>query len=329
MAFRLGFVGIGSIARHHAAAAQSLGAKVVAAVSRRPDSPNRSEFAIAAPDCRFVDSLAALIAQDDIDGYVVCAPWDAVAEVATALISTGKPLLLEKPVALDLRSTQALADAAGTRRDIAVGFNRRFFASVQALKSAVDRQTPIGASLRVCETVHRQRDRQGAKVVPNLLAFSGSHFLDTLLHVLGPTEIEAMAAYRHSGALSPFVSYSGMLRSKGGVPVLLEISAETPGPSELRVRFADEQCWVLSPMESAAVYRGSVVRESDSSGSVRQYVPNLVDRVDADRSQKPGIREQMANFLGGVSAPAATLHDAVNVMALIDALRETPATGES
>lgn len=324
MAFKLGFVGVGSIARHHAKAALSLGAEICSAVSRHPGSPNWQAFARVAPDCRHAESLEALLRDDSLDGYVGCASWDVMPDIAAALLETGKPVLLEKPVALSLGSALRLAEKAEDKSNCVVGYNRRFFAPVAALKEAIERQRPIGVSLRVCEPIHRQRDRFGPEIVANLLAFSSAHFVDTLLHLMGPVTIETLSAFQHEGPLHPFVSYAGTLRSRDGVPILFEVSAETPGPSELRVRFADEQCWVLSPMEQAAVYQGSIVREGPTEQSARIYEPNCIRRIRADDTFKPGIHEQMACFLSGADTPAATLQDAVAVMAFIEALKKTP-----
>jgi predicted dehydrogenase len=321
MATRLGFIGIGSIAAHHAAAGEFLGAVVAGACAGRPDSPRWHGFLQKHPGCIASKTPEELAAREDIDALVVCPSWDKVCPVAMSVADHGKPMLLEKPIALTAREARALAARVAGSAPALVGYNRRFYEPVQALRDRIKTTRPIGVSVRISETASRHVERQGRAVLEHLLAFSSAHTLDLLTHLLGRPRVVNARRHRHAGALDPFESIVALLETKEGIPVTLEILGDDPGPSEMRFRFDDASCWVLAPLERLTVYQGTDVLEADAESPIRRFVPRPVDMLDADMRSKPGITAQMRAFLTGNLGPGATLGDAIEVMDLIEALK--------
>lgn len=327
---KVGLIGIGAIAKKHAEAVAALGGEVVAACAGRPDSPNWPGFLEVAPTCRRLPDWRAVVDDPEVEAIVACAPWDRSPEMSEALIeATDKPLLLEKPVALSAAQALRLVERAGDRDHIIVGYNRRFYEPVAALREAIARQRPVGASVRIGETVIRQVERFGPEIAPHLLAFSSAHALDLAVHLLGPLSVRALAHHRTEhqppSAEDGFLSVTAMLTNRDGVPVTVEVTAEDPGPNEVRFRFDGGLAYRLAPLESLQVLQGIRIEEPGPGRTVRRFEPIEIDRVEADGAIKPGVPGQMAAFLTGDRGPAAGLRDALRVMELLEAFKR-PAT---
>ncbi len=104
-----GLVGFGAWGKHHADAiskAASCGAKLVAIAARSDASA--AEARQAYPDAIVTTNYRDLVARDDIDIVDVVVPSDLHHEVATAVLSEGKHLLLEKPMGVTIAQCDAM-----------------------------------------------------------------------------------------------------------------------------------------------------------------------------------------------------------------------------
>lgn len=80
-----------------------------------------------------------MIAAEKLDVVSICTPNKFHAEVAIAALEAGADLLLEKPVAMNLKEARAIAQAAKkNKRRVMVGFSHRFNAMNIAAKKALD-----------------------------------------------------------------------------------------------------------------------------------------------------------------------------------------------
>jgi len=108
---RLGIIGTGGMAHHHAREFQKIkGVALTAACDIVPQKVKKFavEFGIPAVyfDCR--DMLAA----EELDAVTTVTSDDAHAEVALAVIAKGLPLLSEKPLATNMADARKMATAA-------------------------------------------------------------------------------------------------------------------------------------------------------------------------------------------------------------------------
>jgi myo-inositol 2-dehydrogenase/D-chiro-inositol 1-dehydrogenase len=89
-----------------------------------------------------------LIRDDGVDAVLVASWGAAHEEYVLACIDAGKPVFCEKPLATTEEACQRIldAEAASGRRLVMVGFMRRYDASYQAVKAAVD-EGAIGTPL--------------------------------------------------------------------------------------------------------------------------------------------------------------------------------------
>jgi hypothetical protein len=86
----------------------------------------------------------ALVRASDIDGVIVAVPPAAQPEIALAAIEAGRPLLLEKPLALSVAAAQSIVSAAAARRVLTmVDHVHLFHPAFQALKQAAAQDGPV------------------------------------------------------------------------------------------------------------------------------------------------------------------------------------------
>lgn len=107
-AVRLGLIGAGRWGRNVIRTVAGIDGIALAAVaSRNPDSAT-----LLPPDCRHFTDWREMLTAGVLDGVVIATPPACHAEMALAAIAAGIPVLVEKPLALDVAEAEAMARAA-------------------------------------------------------------------------------------------------------------------------------------------------------------------------------------------------------------------------
>ncbi|WP_213589464.1 Gfo/Idh/MocA family protein [Paenibacillus woosongensis] len=141
---RVAIIGTGSIAHSHAAAYASFSerCKVVALINRHEDKAIllRDKFQF---DCKVMQDYKELLHEEDIDLVSICTPPQMHAEIASDLLSAGKHVLVEKPMAMSLEECdQMLAAAAESGCILSVVGQNRFHEPNWNLKHILDSGLP-------------------------------------------------------------------------------------------------------------------------------------------------------------------------------------------
>jgi len=215
---RIGLLGVGRIGIMHARIlAPKVESLVVADVV-----PERARQAADELGAR-VRSVEDFFDSDDLDGVVLATPTDAHARHIEAAVRLGVPIFCEKPVALDIASTEranAAAKSAGV--PVHIGFQRRFDAAYAAARERLA-EGKIGELRRV-----HMHTLDQAPAAREFLAASGGIFTDCLIHdfdalrwVTG-REVEEVFAFGTDLGLPDFADFSDVcetvlaLRLTGG-----------------------------------------------------------------------------------------------------------------
>ena len=189
---RLGFIGCGRIAQAHLKAAANLSdqVRVVAIAGRRRDRAEATarEFGVAG----VYDDYRQLLRDPGVQAVVVTTPNDSHAGIVCDAAKAGKHILVEKPMALDTASAEAMvraADAAGVT--LMVAQSRRFSDAVETM---VRRLPEIGDLIRVHITflvsfAQPPTDwwRSAAQAGGLVIFLQGSHSLDSVFWWFGKT----------------------------------------------------------------------------------------------------------------------------------------------
>lgn len=215
---RIGLLGVGRIGIMHARIlAPKVESLVVADVV-----PERARQAADELGAR-VRSVEDFFDSDDLDGVVLATPTDAHARHIEAAVRLGVPIFCEKPVALDIASTEranAAAKSAGV--PVHIGFQRRFDAAYGAARERL-----AAGKIGELRRVHMHTLDQ-APAAREFLAASGGIFTDCLIHdfdalrwVTG-REVEEVFAFGTDLGLPDFADFADVcetvlaLRLTGG-----------------------------------------------------------------------------------------------------------------
>lgn len=320
---RVGLVGVGAISDWHVRALRHAGLDVTA-VAARAGSPRLRDFAarhgIATIFPRWEDLLEA---RRTWEGLLIATHTDVTPAVLDAALPLAVPTLVEKPVAWMSARIAELSARAHPR--VMVGFNRRFYRSVNFVRDEALAGPPLLAHLALPEAVDVQAAPKGGRPYWELFFANSCHGLDLLRFVFGPLHVGHVERMRGKngnvqGLAATLSSVRGdviQVTGNWGAPANFALSLDRAGR---RVE--------LRPFELATVYESMDVLEPSEEVPVRRYTPRVKDRVmldDVDRQEKPGFVRQAEAFRAMVegraqSSLAATLDDAAAALRLAEDL---------
>ena len=204
---RILVIGHGLIGRQRAAAAHQLAERLPVQLAGTVDPVDRP------PDLYGEVPHGALLSAfdlDEIDAAVVALPHDLATEAASQVVSSGKPVLVEKPLGMTAAVARELESlAAKLDRPSFVGYNYRFLPHVRDLFGAVS-SGALG-ELRSIEMLighgGNPESAQGWKLRPErggggVLLDPGVHLLDLLLLLddgLEPVYVDATRGFWETG----------------------------------------------------------------------------------------------------------------------------------
>lgn len=321
----LGFIGSGRIAQAHLKAAANLPDRVrlVAIAGRRRDRAEAVARQYGIPTV--MDDYRQLLRDPAVDAVIITTPNDSHASIACDAAKAGKHILVEKPMALDTHSAEAMvraAEAAGVT--LMVAQSRRFS---DAVREMVRRLPEIGEIFRVHVTFlvafsapptdwWRSADQAGGLVI----LLQGSHSLDSIFWWLGrtPARIFATAARRNSAWEGEDEADILCMFPGGAVASAhLSLSAKPPVLEALLVgtkgHFRLIEKPTGAPFENFCrlEMNGQVLLEGLQSPS--PYTNQLREFADAVRERR---------------APLASGREVLNVMRMLDAARASVRSGE-
>jgi predicted dehydrogenase len=131
VSLRIAVIGVGHLGRHHARILSTLpGVELVAVVDT---NRGRAEEVAAGNNTRALFEARELVGK--VDAVTVAVPTERHADVALPFLSSGVPVLVEKPMARNLAEADKLVAAAGTSGAVlAVGHTERFNPAVAAAR---------------------------------------------------------------------------------------------------------------------------------------------------------------------------------------------------
>ncbi len=219
---RVGVIGTGAMGASHVSMLAAWVPNVV--VSVVSDVDERRATAVATEvGADFVPDAAQLIASDAVDAVVVSSPDPTHEELVLACLAARKPVLCEKPLALDGAGSQRVVDAEAVlgRRFVQVGFMRRYDPAFEQLRGAV-RSGVVGVP-RVVHCVHRNARAHPSASSEGIVVNSMIHELDCVPWILDDplVAITVLSPRRAEAELrDPQVA---VLETAGGVLVTVEV----------------------------------------------------------------------------------------------------------
>lgn len=199
---RIGIIGLGMAAGHHARSFLDLAAEVEVAAAFSPTAARRDTFA-AEHGVPVVADIEAIFGDAGIDAVAILTPPNTHLELVEQAVTAGKHILLEKPLDISLERAArivSLADEAGVK--LSVMLQNRFRPAVLALEQLIA-SGDLGEIIEASASIRNWRpqsyyDEPGrgtrARDGGGVLLTQGIHTIDLLLTLAGlPVEVRAFA----------------------------------------------------------------------------------------------------------------------------------------
>lgn len=285
---RAGVIGVGFIGVAHVEALRRLGVDVVGVVGSTPDRARSKAEAADLP--AVYDSVESLAADSDIDVVHVASPNHAHADQVRLLLSAGKHVVCEKPLALTSEDTADLLARARTAGVVnAVCFNLRFYPNchqAMAMVEAGDIGEPRFVTGSYLQDWLLLDTDWNWRLVPDeagqlrAVADIGSHWLDLAQFISGASITEVMADLhtfvsprRHpAGPVETFATSSGDEE-------LVEEPMSSDDAASIMVRFDDGARGLVAVSQVSAGRKNSVSIEVDGSSAALSWFSENPDHL--------------------------------------------------
>jgi phthalate 4,5-cis-dihydrodiol dehydrogenase len=186
----------------------------------------RARFKERYPDARVFESAEAMCKDPDLEAVWVSSPNRFHAEHAVLAANHGKHIVVEKPMALDLKQAAAMIEAADKNNvKLLAGHTRSFTLPIRAMRKVLQsgRVGELRAMSLVAYSDWMLRPRTADELDPNqgggMVYRQGPHQIDTV-RVLGGGRVRSVRA--HAGQWMPERSipgyYSAFMEFENGVP---------------------------------------------------------------------------------------------------------------
>jgi len=182
---RWGILGCGDVTEVKSGPAlQNADRSSVVACMRR-DAAKAEDYAERHNIERAYSDADELIHDDDVDAVYIATPPDSHAELAIRALNVGKPVLVEKPIALTVEEADAMTEASRVNKtSLVVAYYRRALPRFEKLREIV--QGGQVGEPRCVQVQHfkrsQDRPRQDWKLDPKV--GGGGYFMDMQTHVL-------------------------------------------------------------------------------------------------------------------------------------------------
>jgi UDP-N-acetylglucosamine 3-dehydrogenase len=183
-------------------------------------------------------SFRRLLQNRDIEAVSVATWSTSLARVATEAVKAGKHVLVEKPMAANVRQAEKLLEAARKKHvHVSVGFLMRFIPGLQHIKKAVEDRT-IGDL--VCATAKRVSQWPERVGDIGVVKDTAIHDIDVMLYLFNKDPI---AVYAKTGSMrhKKFEDYAQiMLTFEGGKTAFIESNWLTPYKTRVLIATGSE-----------------------------------------------------------------------------------------
>lgn len=312
---RIAIIGCGNIANFHIPALREAGLECVHCASS-PNSKTIDKFAAHHKITKvWTDPKKLARAKDQWDGMVIAASVEPTLDLLKIVARSGKPVLVEKPVAT---SSESLAEfSTQSPSNVIVAYNRRHYNTVQKAREFVTNKTNLRATMTLPENVSSEFRN------PYFLVHENSvHGFDMLSFIFGRVSVEHVAT---ASTDDPYFGRHAILKSSAGHFINLIMNWKAPANFALSLDDAKYRL-DLFPFEKFQLYDGMKVIEPSDKYPVRQYVPHQVDSgtvfENMPRQIKPGFLGQALEFSnlidGKLPTVSANMTDAYNAQVIAE-----------
>lgn len=306
--FRVAVVGAGSMAREHIRAFSSLPGVSIAGIHSRTRA--RAETLAAELSIKHVaDSIEKLYSMTMADLVVIAVPELATNAVAKAAFAFPWAVLMEKPAGYDLADAEDIAAAAaGREAPVMVGFNRRFYSSVLAVRSDLETRPNERRFIHVQDQqsyAEARRYGHPEPVIEKFMYANSIHLIDMIMAFgRGKVSLVDRVTPWRGEKTEVMLTY---VEFDSGDSALYEGIWQGPGPWACAVSTFGRR-WTMQPLEQATVQNAG------------ERSRTTIQISEDDHALKPGFLLQARAAVertSGRDSAIASLEDSLATMRLI------------
>lgn len=322
---RVGVIGVGQMGADHVEriTRRIKGARVTVVNDYHLGTAER--VSAAAPGSRVAATPDEVITAEDVDAVILATPGSFHKDQTIACIRAGKPVLCEKPLAMNAEDAYAVVEAeheAG-RPLVSVGFMRRFDREYAELKDAM--QAGELGEVSVINCKHRNAHTLPGFVDSMMVYDSAVHEIDAISYFLEEPVVEVQTILPVPGPRSAEGQHDPMLfifRTASGRIVTDELYVNTDSGYEVRTEVLGSQGISTIGM---GVQRVTTHRPDGTwDGSLpADFRPRFIDAYDAQVQAWVGAVADGTN----VAARSATAWDGYLAAATCAAAEESLSAG--
>ena len=271
-------IGTSPIAEFHVKSLKESGLTPIAVASSNRNSSSQKKFAIKNNIEKNYSDWKKMIDTEKYDGIVIAARIESTLEILEYAIRKNVPILVEKPITYNSEDLEKLIK--NSHKMIMVGYNRRFYKTVNVLKNLVLKENrPVIASMMTPDSLNTK------KFFPNTL-----HSLDILLYIFGDIRLEFIKKLIINDVQKGFVATFSNDRQD-----IIQLIGNWNSSDNFSLSvFQDKKRFELKPYEKLVIYDGI-----DVDGTIWKHVPKIVDEINlenVDEYVKPGFYQQSYAF---------------------------------
>lgn len=275
---KLLYAGAGPVSHFHVPALRNAGFEIVSCFTRE-GSKNLEQFSktLQIPKSPSMKSFEGQIGESD--GIVVAVKTEASPEMIRALAAGEKPMLVEKPGALDSRTLLEIANEY-RRTPIFVAYNRRFYDGFSLARE-------MAQEIHSVSVIWPEPGGTDKSFLTN-----GVHMVDILRYILGDLQVVSL---RSLGADRGFACL--LESTEWSLPVTVNAIYGTSSNAAISIFLKDGSLMRFEPFETLKSYQGFDVEEPNQRKQIRGYNPILKKTLIEDDSRfKPGFESQSLEF---------------------------------
>ena len=192
-------------------------------------------------ECNYYDSFDKMIKNEDISVVVLCTPSTTHAAIAMEAVNSGKHVIIEKPIDVNLQSIDALINAAESKGvKICTIFQHRFDEAVMKAKKAIDEDKLGRLFFGACHTKwFREQKYYKTGYGRGTWAFDGGgalmnqsiHYIDLLLYLMGDVSevYGSCGTFAHTDIEVEDLGVATLKFKNGGLGMIEGTTAAYPG----------------------------------------------------------------------------------------------------